>query len=191
MDPIDPLFGKFFGAGLSEANSKIITEQFTTSIVLKAGDLLVKRGAVCDGIGFILSGMCRHYYEVRKMEVTRWISLQHDFVVSLRSFILGVPSIEFIEAVEPSEILVMPKDRWREMYEGHDFFRRFWTSSIEQNYIGMEERVFNLIALPADERYSWMQKNQPQFIRSVPNKYLASMLGIHPRHLSRLRGVRK
>ncbi|HZY78281.1 MAG TPA: Crp/Fnr family transcriptional regulator, partial [Cyclobacteriaceae bacterium] len=124
-------------------------------------------------------------------EVTRWVALTGTFVTSLKSFIQQVPSVENIQAMEQTEIAIMPRASWIALYEQHEFARTFWTRNIEENYIGMEERVFNLIAKTAEERYSWMQANQPRFIREVPDKYLASMLGIHPRHLTRIRALKK
>ena len=93
--------------------------------------------------------------------------------------------------MEATEIVIMSHADWLRLYAEHDFIRQLYTRIIEANYIGMEERVFNLIAKSADERYQWMQEHQPRFIREVPDKYLASMLGVHPRHLSRIRAQRK
>jgi CRP/FNR family transcriptional regulator, anaerobic regulatory protein len=93
--------------------------------------------------------------------------------------------------MENTELAVISRSSWMSLYEQHEFIRQFWTRNIEENYIGMEERVFNLIAKTAEERYCWMHGAQPRFIQEVPDKYLASMLGIHPRHLTRLRAMRK
>ncbi|HMP99501.1 MAG TPA: Crp/Fnr family transcriptional regulator, partial [Cyclobacteriaceae bacterium] len=83
-----------------------------------------------------------------------------------------------------------PKTVWVNLYEKHPFLQRFWLKTIEYNYIGMEERVFHQIALSAEQRYQWMLENYPRFNKEVPAKYIASMLGITPRHLSRIRAKR-
>ena len=176
--------------GLPEPYAKVFGDQFTIE-KLEAGKFFLKEGSVCQRIGLVLDGKCRHYYNTREGEVTRWVALTEYFVVSLRSFIAEKPSVENIVAMEDTELAVITRNNWLSLYAQHEFIREFWVRNIEQNYIGMEERVFNLIAKSAEERYEWMQQNQPRFIKEVPDKYLASMLGTHPRHLSRIRAMRK
>ncbi len=177
--------------GLTPEQARILSDQFTSSVTLSPGDFFLKEGKTCHHIGMVTRGMCRYYYHTAEGQVTRWVSLQDDFITSLTSFITQLPSQENIQAMKETEILLMPRERWLAVYEQHEFIRRFWTKNIEANYIGMEQRVFNLIAKPAEARYAWMQEHQPRFIQEVPDKYLASMLGINPRHLSRIRALRK
>jgi len=177
--------------GLSPHESEILGAQFTNQKKLAAGKFFLKEGKICGEIGIVVKGMCRHYYNTADGEVTRWVALGGTFVTSLKSFIQQVPAVENIQAMEGTEIVIMPRANWLSVYEQHEFIRNYWTRSIEENYIGMEERVFNLIAKTAEERYYWMLENQPRFIQEVPDKYLASMLGTHPRHLSRIRALRK
>jgi CRP-like cAMP-binding protein len=176
--------------GLPRPQAEIFGSQFSIE-KLKAGKFFLKEGGVCQKIGVVVTGKCRYFYNTKEGEVTRWISLSENFVTSLRSFIAQRPSVENIVAMEDTELAVITRASWLSLYKEYEFIREFWVRNIEENYIGMEERVFNLIAKSAEERYAWMQKNQPRFIREVPDKYLASMLGIHPRHLTRLRAVRK
>lgn len=177
--------------GLSSYESEVLAAQFTSKKSLKTGQYFLKEGKACIEIGVVTKGMCRHFYNTKNGEVTRWVALSGTFVTSLKSFIQQVPAAENIQAMEQTEIAIMPRVNWMKAFEEHEFLRNFWTRNIEENYIGMEERVFNLIAKSADERYDWMLENQPRFIQEVPDKYLASMLGTHPRHLSRIRAMRK
>jgi hypothetical protein len=55
----------------------------------------------------------------------------------------------------------------------------------------MEERVSSLIALNAKNRFEYLRNRYPKLVMNVPDKYLASILGIEPRHLSRLRADKK
>jgi len=170
---------------------EVISKLFVGNKKLKAGQYFLKEGKVCSEIGIVTKGMCRHYYKTKNGEVTRWVALTGTFVTSLRSFINQVPSVENIQAMQGTEMVIMTRSSWLEAFEKHEEVRAFWTKTIEENYIGMEERVFNLIAKSAEERYYWMIENQPRFIQDVPDKYLASMLGTHPRHLSRIRAMKK
>jgi len=177
--------------GLTPDQSQILGAHFTDQMKLARSEYFLKEGKVCNQIGIVTKGMCRHFYKTKDGDVTRWVTLTGTFVISLKSFIQQSPAIENIQAIETTEIAIMPRTSWLNLYEQHEFLRTYWLRSIEENYIGMEERVFNLIAKTAEERYYWTLENQPRLIQEVPDKYLASMLGIHPRHLSRIRSLRK
>ena len=186
-----PLNNYLANIGLTESQSEKLGSIFKESILLEKGGFFHKKNKVCRKLGFIVKGMCRYYYDTEKEEVTRWVSLKNEFVTSLHSFISQDKSQEYIQAIQPTEILIATRQDWEDLYKEEEFVRQIWVRNIEDNYIGMENRVRNLIAMTAEERYQWMLKNQPKFNQFVPDKYVASMLGIEPRHLSRIRAKRK
>ena len=51
----------------------------------------------------------------------------------------------------------------------------------------MESRVFSLLAMSGEERYAYLQEENPDLFDTVPLKYLASMMGMTPESLSRIR----
>ncbi len=154
---------------------------------LKKNEYFLKEGQACKKIGFLNTGLIRHYYATNHSEVTRWMSLPNDFTTSLRSFILQIPSIENLQAVTDCELIVFDKKAFDHLLEKNEGFKNFYIKALEYNYITIEDRVFSLIEKSAEERFKWMVKNQIRFIQQVPVMYTASMLGITPRHLSRLR----
>lgn len=174
--------------GLTQKEIDLFSSIFTDEIVLEKGDFFIKSHEISKTIGFIIYGMCRFYYDTENGDITRWVCLENDFVVSLSSFISQEPTIENIQAIKPTKILITTKEKFDDLYRKQEFVKNMWIKQIEHNYIGMENRVFNLIAMTAEERYNWMLKYQPKFNLQVPDKYIASMLGINPRHLSRIRG---
>ena len=174
----------FFAA--SEQQMTQITAFFTV-VHLKKNDFFLEEGQVCKKIGFLNTGLIRHYYATDHNEVTRWMSLPNDFTTSLRSFILQIPSIENLQAVTDCELIVLNRKAFDFLIEKNEAFKTFYIKALEYNYITVEDRVFSLIEKSAEERFEWMAKTQIRFIQQVPVMYTASMLGITPRHLSRLR----
>jgi len=51
----------------------------------------------------------------------------------------------------------------------------------------MDETRANLMILTAEERYALLLKEEPKLLQQIPLQYLASILGVTPRHLSRIR----
>jgi hypothetical protein len=52
----------------------------------------------------------------------------------------------------------------------------------------IDKGKIDLITLSAEDRYAKMMKEEPEILQQVPLQYIASMMGMTPRHLSRLRG---
>ena len=92
-----------------------------------------------------------------------------------------------MQAVIDCELIVLDRKAFDYLIEKNEAFKNFYIKALEYNYITLEDRVFSLIEKSAEERFHWMAKNQIRFIQQVPVMYTASMLGITPRHLSRLR----
>lgn len=154
---------------------------------LQSDDFFLRKDQICNRIGFIEAGMIRHYYLHDDEDVTRWVSLDHEFVTSLGSFILEKPCSHYLQAITPCRIWTIQKSVWIEQYKKHELLREFWTRMMELNVIGFEDRVYQQLASDAEQRYLYFVKRFPGFIEKVPQKYIASMIGIKPESLSRLR----
>lgn len=177
--------------GLTDIQIEKISAIFKHTLLLNRGDFFYKNNQVCDKIGFLEKGMLRHFYETEGNEITCWVALEGNFTTSLGSFIRQVAVKENMQAIQPTKIIYATKEDWSAIYEKEEFVRRIWTNVIEENYLGMESRLYSMITLSAEERYNWILENYPKFNLYIPDKYMASMLGITPRHLSRIRALRK
>ena len=178
--------------GLDETKATKLASVFSTEIILDKNDYFLKENTICSQLGFINQGMCRYYYVTENgNEVTRWVSLENEFTTSVGSFINHSPTHENIQAIKPTILLTVDKESWAAFCEEEEFAQTFWTKAIEQYLIEIEARVYSLIALNAQSRYDSLIQKYPQLVRDVPDKYLASILGIKPRHLSRLRAKAK
>ena len=154
---------------------------------IEAGSFFVKRGQVCERIGYMESGLIRHYHMHGEEEVTRWMSMENEFVTALGSFILGQPCSHWLQAVTDCRLWVIGKSEWESFYRKDPVYRDLWTRMLEINVVGFEERVYQQLAGDAEERYNYFMERFPGFIEKVPQKYIASMIGIKPESLSRLR----
>ncbi|TGV00739.1 Crp/Fnr family transcriptional regulator [Flavivirga rizhaonensis] len=174
--------------GIDQSQASLWSTVFKHKITLKKGEIWLKEGEVCQHLGIIVKGMCRHgFTNSEGDDITRWVSLESDIITSLSSFISGDRSNESIQAIATSEILFADKHDWLLFFSRYESVRQYWTKTLEQYLIGLEERLFNQISKKAQDRYNYLHNKYPRLIREVPNKYIASILGINSRHLSRLR----
>ena len=77
---------------------------------LKKSELFVSQGQACTEIGFITSGICRSFYLSEKgEEITYCFRFPGEFMVAYSSFITGQGSLEDIQALSTTELLVISK----------------------------------------------------------------------------------
>jgi hypothetical protein len=153
--------------GLNDSQAIKMTSIFSTQLILNKNDYFLKEYSVSAQLGFIMNGMCRYFYvSDNGDEVTRWVSLENEFVMSFGSFIKQSKTHENIQAIVPTKIQVAQKEQWDSLYKEEEFARFLWTKSIEEYLIGIEARVYSLIALNALNRYERLMHNYPQLVQN-------------------------
>ncbi len=173
-------YGKLSEDGLSELTNKFILKS------VKKNELLLFQGQVCNKIYFVTKGCLRLYYIADDVETTVWFSFENNSAIELSSFLSGLPSDYFIEAIEDSEILSFQKSDLENLYKNHpemeSIFRVFWEDVI----LTLLERFTSLQKYSAEIRYRDLM-NQPKYLQRIPQKYLASYIGVTPTSLSRIK----
>jgi CRP-like cAMP-binding protein len=154
---------------------------------LESGELFAEPGRICHNLGFIGKGALRMFNIADGQEITIWIGSEDRFITDLGSFIHQHPARWYIEAVNQSELLVISREKHFSLLEQHpewlDFDNRLLTSA----YMIMEQRIYSHLYMSAEERYLQLLNTEPGIFNKVPLKYIASMLGMTPETLSRLR----
>ncbi len=154
---------------------------------LKKGDYLCKPGEIATEIGFIVRGVFRVYYLVEGKESTRFLGCENIFIGSIPSFTTQKPSIEYVEALENSELLMLSFQDLQKMCDVSPKWDRLVRYLAEYSYNEQQSRIYSLIALTAHERYEQLTKSRPEFIQRIPQYIIANYLGISPETLSRIR----
>jgi CRP-like cAMP-binding protein len=154
---------------------------------LKKGDYFLKTGRQCDRLGFVQSGLVREFVHTNSKEVTKWISTKGYFVTDLASFIFHSPARWNIEALSNCELYVIDRDNYRKIARELPGWPELEKLFIARCFTILEERVVTHLALSAEERYRQLFGLNKELFNQVPLQYLASMLGITPETMSRLR----
>lgn len=155
---------------------------------LKKGEYFVQEGQKCSEVAFIESGVFRSFYIAPNgNELTYCFRFTGDMMAAYSAFITGNGSVEYIQALADTEILVIPKDQIDHLVTKSPAWIHFLKIIAEQQYLELEGRVFQLQRDSAQKRYQNLIENQPEFVQQIPLQYLASYLAITQRHLSRIR----
>jgi CRP-like cAMP-binding protein len=148
---------------------------------------LLRPGQVCDRIYFVEKGLLRCFIRRGDEEVCKWFMKEGDVVISVNSFFNQEPSTETIESIEACEIHSITFSQLQELYRKHPEFRCIGQQLTEAYYCRSEVRADNLIMKTSDERYVDLLRSHPELEKRVPNKYLASHLGMSFATFSRVR----
>jgi CRP-like cAMP-binding protein len=132
-------------------------------------------------------GFMKQFYNIDGEEVIKWVFIEKDIVCSFGSFVKNMPSNENIQAIKNSHIYYINKTDFQKLYTKHDSIKNLWISQIQSFLIGLEERIYIMISKQAKARYEFFLTHYPVHARQIPLQYLASLLGIAPQHLSRIR----
>jgi CRP-like cAMP-binding protein len=182
-----PEFKKFISGytDLSDQELDEVAGKFKSKIV-KKNDCVLQQGEICKDLIFVQSGCLRLYYIAGGIDISVWFSFQHSSAIEIYSFISETPSDYFLQAIEDSEILYVPKSVLNELYQAHpkmqEMMRKFWEDVI----INLINRFTALQRDPAEKRYRDLL-SKPPYIQKIPQKYLASFIGVTPTSLSRIR----
>ena len=115
------------------------------------------------------------------------MNIENTWFASLLSFISEAPARENIRALTDGSIYLISKPNLKKLVGEVPGFKDFYIGLLESSICGIDEDRHDLIVLTAEQRYEKMLKSEPHLLQHIPLQYLASMLGVTPRHLSRIR----
>ena len=170
---------------LSDVEMEDITDKFKGKVV-KKNDYLLREGDTCKDLVFVEKGCLRLYYLKDDIEVSVWFAFQQSSAIEIYSFISGKPSNYFLQAIEDSEVLYLSKTELNKLYryqpKMQEMMRNFW----EDVALNLINRFTSLQTDSAEKRYLDLL-GKPAYLETIPQKYLASFIGVTPTSLSRIR----
>jgi len=170
---------------LSDVELEDITNKFKRKVV-KKNSYLLRQGDTCKDLVFVQTGCLRLYYLKDGVEVSVWFAFQRSSAIEIYSFISENPSNYFLQAIEDSEVLYLPKTELNKLYKNQpkmqEMMRNFWEDVI----LNLINRFTALQKDSAEKRYLDLL-NRPAYLEKIPQKYLASFIGVTPTSLSRIR----
>lgn len=171
---------------LSDAELEDITSKFKSKVIKKNNHVL-KQGDTCKDFIFVQKGCLRLYYVKDDIEVSVWFAFQESSAIEIYSFINESPSDYFLQAIEDSEVLYIPKTELKKLYQYQpkmqEMMRNFWEAVL----LDLINRFTALQKDSAEKRYLDLLNKQPDYLETIPQKYLASFIGVTPTSLSRIR----
>ncbi len=176
----------FLQSGFTTQEAAAVAALFRPKTMGK-GDHFLEEGKTARYLAFIHKGLFQFYFLKDGHEHTTYVVGVHNFLASLSSFISQTPAKENIRALTDAEIWQIHFDDLQQLKTSHQKFKTFYIGVLEHLLICIDDSRHKLIALTAEERYAALLNEEPELLKQIPLQYLASILGVTPRHLSRIR----
>ena len=162
--------------------SKTETKQFKTkTILLSAGEV-----ATCTY--FVNSGILRSFnINDNIIEHVLHFACEGWWIGDMYSYISEKPGNLFIEVLEDAEVVIITKENHQKLYQEIPKLERFFRTLAENSLVAHQERLMDNLSLTAEERFEKFCFKYPTLIQKVPQKHIASYIGVTPEFFSKMK----
>lgn len=152
------------------------------------GQFFQRAGEVTTHGGFVVRGCFRTYLiDARGNESIVHFSPERSFIGDITSAVTAQPTPYTVDAIEPSTTLTIDHASFNRMLEQIPEIARGYRLGLERSQGAQHRRIAMSLSASAEERYEDFIARQPALAARVPQRMLASYLGITPETLSRIR----
>lgn len=154
---------------------------------LKKKEFLLREGEVSKGTAFVIEGVLRAY-SVDKNGFDHIIQFAPPgwWTGDMYSYKTGKPARFFIDALENTDYMWISKHDLEELFTKIPKLERFFRILAENSLISHQNRLVSFLSLPAVERYKSFTEQYPSLTGLLPQKQIASYIGVTPEFLSKM-----
>jgi CRP-like cAMP-binding protein len=172
---------------LTPTEKEIFTGMLQTK-QLKRKQPWLTTGSICKHSAFVISG-CLRGYTVDNNGFAHVLSFapRDWWMADMYSLLTHQPGNLNIEALEDTEMLLLSKTSQDELYQLVPKFERVFRILAEKSLVAYQQRLIDNLSLPAAERYARFCRRYPTLIYHLPQKQIASYIGVTPEFFSKMR----
>jgi CRP-like cAMP-binding protein len=162
-------------------------DEYSFFCSIPKGKTILKAGEICPYVFIVCKGALRGFVKDGNKDITSWITVDNEMVSSISSFFMQLPSFENIQAIEACELIGLSYHHLEMIYTRFPEMNIVGRKLLEKYYRDAEERAYISRLSNAADKYNHLLNTKPNLINRIPQKYIASFLGIRIETLSRLR----
>jgi len=153
------------------------------------GEILLRENEKATHSFYVQKGLLRSYVIDKKGKEHIFSFAPEDWLISdMASQVQNTPSRLFIDAIEDSDIEIFDRTNFEKLGLMSSNTSSAGIKKLLRRVSVLQDRIIMLISATALERYQDFEKTYPNLIQRVPQKMIASYLGITPEALSKVRG---
>ena len=154
---------------------------------VKKNTILFKPSRPANKILFLTNGLLRGYKIIDGKDFTHHFYVNNWFATDLTSFLTEQPGELYIEAIEDSMYFEFNKKELNRLYkESHDI-ANLGRIMAEKAFLLTVEKLSNMQLHQLSDKYALLLEQHPDLIQRVPQKHIASYLGVSEQSLSRIK----
>jgi CRP-like cAMP-binding protein len=155
---------------------------------IKAKTILHNAGEICKYSYFVNSGLLRSFnINDNIVEHVLHFACEGWWIGDMYSLLSQKPGNLFIEVMEDAEIVLLSKENQEQLYFEIPKLERFFRILTENSLVAHQERLMDNLSLSAEERFDKFCKRYPTLIQRVPQKQIASYIGVTPEFFSKMK----
>jgi CRP-like cAMP-binding protein len=159
----------------------------TTRLIPK-GTVYIKEGAVFKKLFLVKKGIMRSYcLTADGVERTLLFTVEGLVYGAADCIFFDQPSTRFWHALEDIELVEMDADEFNKRSESEMELLRLRVQMLESLLMDAAKRLESFVRDSPEERYLELFHTKKELIRRIPDKYIASFIGVTPVSLSRIR----
>ena len=151
---------------------------------------LVTEGITAKKLYYIEQGAARVWFNNDGREVTFQFLFEGHFISSFESLMSDAPSWYTIETLEPIIVYSITRTDFMQKMEQLIHVREFYYHYVEQRLLFYQQLFVSRIKDKPEKRYKALLQQHPEIVQRVPQRHIASYLGITSVSLSRIRNRR-
>lgn len=162
--------------------SKLETNTYKTKTIL------LNAGEVCKHSYFVNSGILRSF-NINDNIVEHVLSFACEgwWMSDMYSYFSQKPGQLFIEVLEEAEVVSLSKENQDQLFLEIPKLERFFRILIENSLVANQQRLMDNLSLPAEERFEKFTKKYGTLVHKVPQKQIASFIGVTPEFFSKMK----
>lgn len=147
----------------------------------------MEQGKVVNTLYFLNSGIARLYRVAQGVDYTLGIVSTNHFLSTPLYLQSGQLSTCALESLTEIDVLVWDKADALHLKLAIPRMYDMELAIMDRLLNWLQDNQIDAVCMTAEERYRKLMDTQPEVIRRVPLKYIASLLAIHQDSLSRIR----
>ncbi|AWG20275.1 hypothetical protein FFWV33_01395 [Flavobacterium faecale] len=154
----------------------------------KAKSILHSSGLVCKNSYFVNSGVLRSFsINDNIVEHILTFACAGWWISDMYSLLSQKPGTLFIEVLDDAEVVILSKENQEILYREIPKLERFFRILIENSLVANQERLMDNLSLSAEERFEKFQKKFGDLQHKIPQKQIASYIGVTPEFFSKMK----
>lgn len=170
------------------AEEEQVISELVKEKTIQRKQFLHRSGELANYSAFVVEGCLRSYLVDRNgLEHILQFAPEKWWISDMYSFVKHQPSELNVDALLETKVLILSRECQLSIFDRVPKLERYFRILTENALAASNLRTIDYLSLPAKVRYEKFCSLYPSLINSIPQKFVASYIGITPEFLSKLR----